>query len=297
MGIALMLLFVLICFIGKDKIIEAWIKAVVFQVLIIYVSLEILSIFSAVTFTSLAFLWVTIDFLFVMMLFRKRDSWKGTWHSLISISKRNKIWIFLSVGLSVLSIWTVPYNWDSMTYHLSRIANWTQNQSIAYYSTNNLREISSPVLSEFINLHVYILSGNKDFFLNLLQCFSALTNMWLVYEISKKIGCSRKYAYLAAFIFYTAPSMFGEALTTQTDQFATVWLLIFVYYFLDLYTESYKFQYNKETVFNCLLMGICLVFGYLAKPSVLIGAAVLSFALLIRCIKRKDSVKPHRRNL
>ncbi len=83
--------------------------------------------------------------------------------------------------------------------------------------------------------------------------------------------------------------MFGEALTTQTDQFATAWLMIFVYYYLDLFAESYRFQYDHKTLTVCLTMGISLAFGYLAKPSVLIGAAVLAFALLIRCIWRKDS--------
>lgn len=141
------------------------------------------------------------------------------------------------------------------------------------------------MLAEFVNLHVYILSGKKDLLFNLLQCFSMLTNIWLIFEISRKIGCRKIYAYLAAFLFFTSPSAFGEALTTQADQFATLWLLIFVYYFLDLVSFEYKFSYERETKEKCL----CICWGYLAKPSVLVGVMVLTIALLWRCIKRKDS--------
>ena len=292
MGVALLLLFLVIYLNKREKMIEAWIKAIIIWTMIAYVSLEILSLFSAVTFGALFILWGGTDLALAICLFwliGKKKAGKGIGHICVNTIRKNKIWFVLALGLIILSIWTVPYNWDSMTYHLSRIASWTQNKSIAYYSTNNLRQISSPVLAEFINLHVYILSGRKDFFLNLLQCISSLTNMWFVYEISKKIGCRRIYCLLAAFLFYTAPSMFGESLTTQTDQFATVWLMIFVYYFLDLFDKSYRFQYNRKTLSVCLLMGISLSFGYLAKPSVLIGAAVLALALLVRCIWRKDS--------
>lgn len=293
MGVALVLFFFVIYLNQKGKLIEAWLKAIMIWTMIIYVSLEVLSLFSAVTFPALVALWVGVDLILgisLVWLIGKKKAGRGIGHILAGLVRKNIIWFVLAFGLIILSIWTVPYNWDSMTYHLSRIASWAQNRSIAYYSTHNLRQISSPVLAEFVNLHVYILSGKKDFLFNLLQCLSALTNMWFVYEITKKIGCHRRYGLLAAFLFYTAPSMFGESLTTQTDQFATVWLMIFVYYFLDLFDHSYRFHFKGKTLSVCLLMGVSLALGYLAKPSVWIGAAVFALALLIRCIRRRDSL-------
>ena len=55
--------------------------------------------------------------------------------------------------------------------------------------------------------------------------------------------------------------------------------------------KDFRFQWKKDIVFKCIIMGICLALGYLSKPSILIGAAILVLALIIRCFARKDSFK------
>ena len=292
---ALILLFYNCYLYGENsRLIEAWIKAIILWSGLIYFSLEILSVFSVVSFNTLLLFWASIIFILSGAIWRYHK--KEKYHSdlsvrLKSILKQNRIWAFLSVLLIYFSFRTVPYNWDSMTYHLSRIANWAQNRSVGHYGTNVIRQIVSPVLAEFVNLHVYILSGQKDYLLNLLQCISALTNVWLVYEIAVKIGCGRLYARIAAFLLYTAPIAFGEALTTQVDQYATVWLLIFVYYYVEMLGAEYRFRFNSEIIGKCLIMGSCIAFGYLTKPSILVGVAVFAILLLALCIKRKDSAR------
>ena len=87
-----------------------------------------------------------------------------------------------------MSLIMTPYNWDSMTYHLPRIAYWAQNRSVEHYATNCVRQVSSPVLAEFVNLHVYVLSRGHDWFFNLLQGMSYLTNAVLVGAIAKKLS-------------------------------------------------------------------------------------------------------------
>lgn len=277
----------------ERRLIESWIRAVLVWVCIAYWSLEVFSIFSFVRYSTLTVFWGVADAILLgYILFhgkRNLNIGKDFILHIIRTLYKNVIWVILGAGLVFLAVRTTPYNWDSMTYHLSRIANWAQNQSVGHYATHNIREIVSPVLAEFINLHVYILSGNKDIFVNLLQCFSALTNVWLVYELAEKIGCSRPYAQLAAFLFYTCPIAFGEALTTQVDQFAALWLLIFMYYVLDMIEEKYRFQLDKDTINTCLIMAGCIALGYLTKPSVLIGMAFFAVLLLIKCIRRKES--------
>ena len=158
--------------------------------------------------------------------------------------------VILSVtGAAVLflALFTVPYNWDSMTYHLPRIAHWTQNRSVAHYATNDVRQLASPVLAEFINLQVYLYSGRRDILFNMLQAVSYLADAWIIFEIAKKIGTNSKFSAFSAFIFMTMPIAFGEALNTQVDLFAALWLFIFVYYFIDLFEEK-QILANKKTV-------------------------------------------------
>ena len=274
---------------NENGLIEAWCRAASIFVALAYFSLEILSIFGIVTRTALSAFWGAVFMVVVIFSFLRMRKGKGSLKTLIAritgAIKHHKTGCAFAAALLVLAVYTVPYNWDSMTYHLSRIANWTQNRSVAHYATHNIREIVSPVLAEFINLHVYILSGKRDVFFNLVQCVSALTNVWLIYEIALKLGCKRKYAGLAAFIFFTAPSAFGEALSTQVDQFAAVWLLIFVYYYLELLKQELAF--SRRVMECCAMMAICMGFGYLAKPSVLIGMAIFLLVLFVICIVRK----------
>jgi len=179
-----------------------------------------------------------------------------------------------------------------MTYHLPRIAHWAQNQTVAHYATNIIRQLTSPVLAEFINLQVYILSGNNDIFLNMLQSVSFIANAAIVYGIARKIKCSDTFCRLAVLLFLTMPIAFSEALTTQVDNYATVWLLIFVYFLLDFTSVEKKITFCRENIILVCTMGFCVSLGYLAKPSVCIGMCIFVLWLLIICIRRKDRLVP-----
>lgn len=213
--------------------------------------------------------------------------------SATNISQLKWNYLILSItGIIVLllALVTVPYNWDSMTYHLPRIAHWAQNRSVAHYASNDVRQLSSPVLAEFVNLQVYLCSGRRDILFNMLQAVSFLVDAWFIYAITKKIGANEKFATLSVFLFMTMPIAFGEALNTQVDLFAALWLFIFVYYYIDLFEENLIFA-NRETVSKVILMALCVSFGYLTKPSVNIGMVWLLIVLFVKCILKHNKWK------
>ena len=268
---------------------EAYVYSIITWTLYMFGTTEILSAFYVLTTGSLWLVWGTLDAVLLAICL------KGHMFSQKSVKmeKPDKILVYIAVflaGVLFLALKTVPYNWDSMTYHLGRIVHWYQNRSVAHYATHIKRQVANPVLGNFVVLNIYAMLNGSDRILNLLQFFSYVTNGWLVYHIARKLGCSYKYALLACILYYSTPIAFAEALTTQVDNFSTMYALCFVFLLLDFMHMEEKLAWNKISVVKVIMLGLCIVFGYLAKPSV--GVALLVFALwlLIVSIIRRDAL-------
>lgn len=236
--------------------------------------------------------WVGVD-LCLLYCQRKRLAEKVKKGFSLRFILERKEWIFLGlIGMAVfvMALRTVPYNWDSQTYHLPRIMHWAQNGSVEHYATNILRQVSSPVLAEFVNLHVYVLTGS-DLFFNLLQCISFLLGVFLVYEICGRIGGRRAGCFLSALLYLSMPIGFAEALTTQVDLYATLMLLVYVRLLMELILEERKLTASRENCGMVVLLSLSVAFGYLIKPSVLFGMLIFAIWLLLICIRRRDSLR------
>lgn len=262
-----------------------------------FMIVEVLSSLRLLTRQMVFTCWGIFDFVLFLLLIRTTKStcfWKTIRHKMnenirkMSLLKwYHMILIITGTIVLVFALFTVPYNWDSMTYHLPRITHWAQNQSVSHYAANDVRQLASPVLAEFINLQVYLYLDKRDFLFNMLQAVSYLVDAWFIYVISRKIGVNDKLSSLSVFLFMTMPIAFGEALNTQVDLFSTLWLLIFVSYFIDLF-EIDSIRADKETIIKVISMALCVSLGYLSKPSVNIGMALLLVFLLVKCLCRHD---------
>lgn len=269
---------------------------IVLWVTYMYIVTEVLSLMHAVNRACLFAGWILLDATLAVIIFfglkKKKLSLRLNIINVVEAFKRYPIHIIIGAVTFLWAIGTIPHNWDSMTYHLTRVAHWTQDGTVAHFSTNNIRQVASPALASFVNLHVYIMCGKKDIFLNMLQWSCYVTNAWLVVKLAYKIGCSERWAKISSLLFMCMPIAFAEALTTQVDHFATVWLLIFAYFILDFVLVKEHINYDKHNVAACLTMGACVVYGYLTKPTVSVGMFMMALGLLIICIKRKNPVMP-----
>ncbi len=288
---AVILLFLLMK--TGDKV-EKYVKAISVWMLFCFVITEALSVFQMISTLNLWICWIGFDVVLALLNISKykKDGWKQISDFAFprSINKKMLIWGIFALGMICLALKTVPYNWDSMTYHMPRIFHWYQNGSVAHYATHIDRQVASPVLGAFVNLHVYAMAGGNDIFVNLLQCLSFLTNGILVYFIAKKINCSEKYCTMAAVLFYSMPIAFAEAFTTQVDNFSALWMLGFAYLLIDLLDVKEKIAFDRKTVSKVSHLALCVAYGYLAKPSV--GFSMVFFAvwLLVIVIRRRDKV-------
>lgn len=277
---------------GPSKRLSSYAEGTVLWTLLLFLYTEVLSCLQLLSRLPLLFTWLATDCVLLLLLFlqkRKKQLSRKTFLPGSPLDKKYLLPICMGICVTALALYTVPYNWDSMTYHLSRITHWAQNSSVAHYATNSIRQISSPVLGEFVNLHVYLLQGGSDRLFLLLQCASYLTGAVLLHGIAKKLGCRDIFRYLTVLLYMSMPIALAEALTTQVDNFATLWLLIFVYLLLDLTDPSLPLHWDRGTISRVCFLGLCAAFGYLTKPSVCVAMVVFALWLLIVCIRRRDN--------
>ncbi|MBQ1172320.1 MAG: hypothetical protein IIX48_06965 [Lachnospiraceae bacterium] len=212
-----------------------------------------------------------------------------------SKSEKALIWIMLAI-LGILSlvllfgaIFTVPYNYDSMTYHLARIGYWIDHKSVAHYITNIDRQVYSPVLAEYNLLHMMLLSGN-DTFLNFFQYFCMFAAAYFIYKCAQKLGVNRLFALFGAFIFMLMPLTISQSITTQNDLFAALIFILFVYKLLDVICYD-KIILNAEQTLDIVMLGLLVGYAYLAKTSVCASMVMFMPWLLIARLRKKDDFK------
>ena len=100
-----------------------------------------------------------------------------------------------------------PNNWDSMTYHMSRVEYWIQNKAIFFFKTNNPRQNVLAPFSEFLILHFQILSGS-DIFANLVQWINLIIGLVTLSLICKEFGLSKRLQLISAVFMCSLPTVF-----------------------------------------------------------------------------------------
>ena len=189
--------------------------------------------------------------------------------------------------LFILALFTVPYNYDSMTYHLARIGHWIDRGSIGYYVTNIDRQLFSPVLSEYNLLFIMLLSGS-DVLLNLLQFVETVFSAIFIYVILRRLNTGRTFSLLGVTVFLTMPLTISQAITTQNDTGALLWYLIFIYYLMD-FAELGRLDPEDREVFRLMLkLGMTVGCAFLMKVSVCASMIWFMPWAVIVAVKRKD---------
>lgn len=276
----------------EGKWIEGFADKTIIGLACLYLMTEILSGIGCLNRRGVGISWFLVIVLYI--IYKKKKNKKPA-HSLPfgDFSPQEKWGLFVVVGLLLviggMAVLTVPYNWDSMTYHLTRIVHWIQDGSVDYFVTNNRRQLISPVLGEYILLHLVLLTGS-DLFVNCLQFLSLAVSSVLAYDIMRRSGIPRLLCFGGLTLIATAPVIMGEALSTQTDLFAAMCLML-VTYKIFCFASERDFVYGKASQKQIILMGLAVGLGYLAKPSICYSILILMAWLLFVCIKGRVRLK------
>jgi hypothetical protein len=178
---------------------------------------------------------------------------------------REPIALGLAVILSsllVIANVAPPNTWDAMTYHMSRVAHWAQNGTVATYATHNARQIHMAPGAEFVILHLQLLTGG-DRLANVVQ-WSALVGCIVGASIiARGLGAGPRGQLFAAALCGSLPMAVLQATSTQNDLVAALWLVTFVALGLELRQSPH--QWLLVTA-----MGLSLGLAVLTKPTTLL---------------------------
>ena len=162
--------------------------------------------------------------------------------------------ILLSVALTAFM--APPNNWDSLVYHMGRVAHWLANQTAQHYPTNIKTQIYYPPFAEWVILHFQILLGT-DQFANFAQWFSMLGCAVGASLLARFFGAGQRGQIFAAFLTATIPMGILQGSSTQNDYVLSFWSVIFVYFGL-------RWQRKGQTL-DALAAGGALGLGILTK--------------------------------
>ncbi len=159
----------------------------------------------------------------------------------------------------------VPNNYDSMTYHLARVAHWIQNQSVGYYLTHIARQNQMGPGAEYLILFFQIISGS-DRLANAVQFFSYLLIPIGLYYLMRVIRIDRKTIPWIIVLCMTTPMAVLQASSTQNDLVDSLLALSIILIGARLLVgNAMRMERN-----DIILAAVCCSAGYLVKPISLI---------------------------
>jgi hypothetical protein len=178
------------------------------------------------------------------------------------------------LAIAVAAWYAPPNTYDSLTYHMGRVAHWQQNASVEMYPTANSRQNEYPAFSEYAILQLQILLGD-DRFANLVQCFAYIGCIVVASLIAQAMGLNGDGQLLAGAIAASIPMAVLQASGTQTDLVAAFWLNSAAYWIL----VAREFSIRRATV----LIGTALALATFVKfPAALFAAPMfLWYALRV----------------
>jgi 4-amino-4-deoxy-L-arabinose transferase-like glycosyltransferase len=125
----------------------------------------------------------------------------------------------LVIGLCNLALllWVAPHTWDSMTYHLPRMAYYIQHGDLAFFDASYWAQVVHPKNATIMVAFSYLTSGRNENLTQIVQFSSYWVSAAAVYGISRAIGNSRPAGILSALTFALLINGLMESTTAQND--------------------------------------------------------------------------------
>lgn len=292
------LLFLVVYFDRKRNIVESVVTAWLFITLYTWVCVELFSIFGILNTVTALPAWGALCaglavYIIKKSLFSRTATYFRTEQKIIDFWKEHKVniicmFVFCTV-IGLLAVLRSQNLIDNLEHRLPKVMHWIQNGRAGYFATVQPAELNYTKLIEYMYAQIYLLKGT-DRLINLVQIGAYLCSGCCIYGISRKIGASGGFAFLAVWIYFLTPMIIIEVFTAQTDVAAGVYLLAFIYFLLD-YVHADKLRMDKEGALSAACLSASVMFGYLSKPTVCFGMVFFFLWMCIVRIVKRDKFK------
>ncbi len=266
------------------QILEAFVKGNIVVFTFIAVSTEILSCINKITFPAILTAWLLFILALFLIVLRRKEK-RGVF--LTKLQKMSFLEAILCGAIAFILFATFaaailypPNNWDSMTYHMARVANWINNKSVSFYPTAITRQNYQMPLAEYAIMHIQIITGG-DLYANLVQWLNFFVLICLGPLVASELGLSSKQQYISAFAISTIPMAILQASSTQNDLVVASFLMSFSLFMLRL-RENLSVEHLLFAAFS---LGLTL----LTKGTSFIFSAAVGISLAVPVVlTRKD---------
>lgn len=169
----------------------------------------------------------------------------------------------------------LPNNWDSMTYHLARVAHWLEQRSVAPYPTHVVRQLVLQPGAEYVLAAVQAM-GRSDRLANLLQLGAWVVAVVSSPPLARLAGAPRRIAPWAAVVVAAIPMGLVQASSTQNDLVAAALTVAVI-----AATLPFLHRTPRWRAADAALLGVALGAAALVKATALVAAApFLAFAVV-----------------
>jgi hypothetical protein len=173
----------------------------------------------------------------------------------------------LAAVLALVAAGYAPSNWDSMTYHLARVAHWIQRGSVSAYETSIFRQTLYAPGAEYVLLGLQAVSGS-DRLANGLQLVAWLVVVGSAAPLARLAGAPRALTAWAGPIVGAAPMLVLQATSTQNDLVAAAMTLAVL-------AASLPFLHRapRPRQADLVVLGVALGAALLVKATAVVCAA------------------------
>ena len=168
--------------------------------------------------------------------------------------------VFLVIITTGFIAWVAPPNtWDSLNYHMARVAHWAQQGSVAHYASGVKNQILMSPGAEFAVLHLYVL-GSGDQLVNFVGWFAMVGCLVGVSLIAKHLGSEKNGQLFAVALAVSLPMGIAQATSTMTDYVGGLMIV-------SVATEVLAIQARNDDKFSPFFLAVFAGLAILVKPT------------------------------